>query len=127
MEGMKGMPGMKEEQSKAVMETRQVSGFTLAFSTVPEKPTAGETLLRLKVADPAGYGVTNAQVVFTYTMPMPGMTESKAKATHAKDGIYEAKAMLGMSGTWVVMANVTLPGLPPISEKFQFTVAGGGM
>ncbi len=127
MEGMKGMPGMKSEPGKPMSETRQVSGFSLTFSTVPETPKAGETLLRLKVIDPAGYGATNAQVVFVYTMPMPGMMESKVKATHAKDGVYEAKALLGMGGTWVVTANVTLPDLPPISEKFQFAVAGGGM
>src|SRR3989441_6626418 len=127
MEGMKGMPGMKSEPGKPVSETRQVSGFSLTFSTVPETPKAGETLLRLKVIDPAGSGATNAQVVFVYTMPMPGMMESKVKATHAKDGVYEAKALLGMGGTWVVTANVTLPDLPPISEKFQFAVAGGGM
>ena len=118
---------MKSEPGKPVSETRQVSGFSLTFSTVPETPKAGETLLRLKIIDPAGYGATNAQVVFAYTMPMPGMMESKAKATHAKDGIYEAKAMLGMGGTWVVTANVTLPNLPPISEKFQIAVGGGGM
>src|SRR3989475_2021142 len=127
MEGMKGMPGMKSEPGKPVTETRQVSGFSLTFSTLPETPKAGETLLRLKVIDPAGYGATNAQVVFVYTMPMPGMMESKVKATHAKDGMYEAKAMLGMGGTWVVTANVTLQDLPPISEKFQLAVAGGGM
>src|SRR5881296_339231 len=127
MEGMKGMPGMKSEPGKPVSETRQVSGFSLTFSTVPETPKAGETLLRLKVIDPAGYGATKAQVVFVYTMPMPGMMESTVKATHAKDGVYEAKALLGMGGPWVVTANVTLPNLPPISEKFQLTVAGGGM
>ena len=127
MEGMKGMPGMKSEPGKPLTETRQVSGFSLTFSTVPESPKAGETLLRLKVIDPAGYGATNAQVVFVYTMPMPGMMESKVKATHAKDGVYEAKALLGMGGTWVVTANVTLPNLPPISEKFQITVGGGSM
>src|SRR2546426_4038751 len=96
VEGMKGMPGMKSEPGKPVSETRQVSGFSLTFSTVPETPKAGETLLRLKVIDPAGSGATNAQVVFVYTMPMPGMMESKAKATHTKDGMYEAKALLGM-------------------------------
>ena len=124
---MEGMPGMKSEPGKPVSETRQVSGFSLTLSTVPDKPKAGENMLRLKLADQAGKPVTNAQVVFVYTMPMPGMMESKAKATHTKDGIYEAKALLGMGGTWVVMANVTLPNLPPISEKFQIAVAGGGM
>ena len=124
---MEGMPGMKSEPGKPVSETRQVSGFSLTLSTVPDKPKAGENVLRLKLADQAGKPVTNAQVVFAYTMPMPGMMESKAKATHTKDGIYEAKALLGMGGTWVVTANVTLPNLPPISEKFQITVGVGGM
>ncbi len=127
MEGMKGMPGMGSDVGKPVTETRQVSGFSLTFTTIPEKPKAGETALRLKITDPAGYEVTNAQVVFTYTMPMPGMTESKVKATHIKDGLYEAKAMLGMGGAWVVTANVTLHGLLPVVEKFQVTVTGGGM
>ena len=124
---MEGMPGMKSEPGKPVSETRQVSGFSLTLSTVPDKPKAGENVLRLKLADQAGKPVTNAQVVFAYTMAMPGMMESKAKATHTKDGTYEARALLGMGGTWVVMANVTLPNLPPISEKFQLTVGGGGM
>src|SRR5881296_3791739 len=124
---MEGMPGMKSEPGKPVSETRQVSGFSLTLSTVPDNPKAGENMLRLKLADQAGKPVINAQVVFVYTMPMPGMMESKAKATHTKDGIYEAKALLGMGGTWVVTANVTLPNLPPISEKFQITVGGGGM
>jgi Cu(I)/Ag(I) efflux system membrane fusion protein len=124
---MEGMPGMKSETGKPVSETRQVSGFSLTFGTVPASPKAGETLLRLKITDPAGYAATNAQVVFVYTMPMPGMMESKAKATHTKDGVYEGKALLGMGGTWAITANVTLPNLPPISEKFQITVGGGGM
>ena len=124
---MEGMPGMKSEPGKPVSETRQVSGFSLTLSTVPDKPKAGENVLRLKLADQAGKPVTNAQVVFAYTMPMPGMMESKAKATHTKDGTYESKALLGMGGTWVVTANVTLPNLPPISEKFQIAVGGGGM
>ncbi len=94
---------------------------------MPEIPKAGENILRLKLTDQSGKSVTNAQVVFAYTMPMPGMMESKAKATHTKDGVYEAKALLGMGGTWAITANVTLPNLPPISEKFQITVGGGGM
>ena len=71
--------------------------------------------------------MTNAQVLFVYTMPMPGMTDSKAAAPHIKDGLYEGKVMFGMGGTWVVTVNVTVPGRPPIAEKYQFTVAGGGM
>ena len=79
------------------------------------------------VTDQAGKPVTNAQVFFVYTMPMPGMADSKATARHTKDGIYEGTVRFGMGGTWLVTVNMTVPGRPPIAEKFQFSVAGGGM
>lgn len=135
MEGMQGMKGMEhmpgmEMGSKNEMtgaETRQMDGLTLSLTTVPGKPKAGDVLLRLNVTDQAGKPVTNAQVFFVYTMPMPGMTDSKATARHTKEGLYEGTVRFGMGGTWVVTVNVTIPGRPPIAEKFQFSVAGGGM
>ncbi len=130
MEGMSGMPGMKDMTSApaiVVAETRQVGGVSLSLSTVPEKPKAGEVLLKLKLTDQAGKPVTNGQVLFVYTMPMPGMTDSKAPARHTADGLYEGKVMFGMGGTWVVTVNVTVPGRPPVAEKYQFSVGGGGM
>jgi membrane fusion protein, copper/silver efflux system len=138
MSGMEGMQGMKGMGSMPGMEmgsknemtgagTRQVNGLGLSLSTVPEKPKAGEVLLRLNVTDQAGKPVTNAQVVFVYTMPMPGMSDSKATARHIKDGLYEGTVTFGMGGTWVVTVNLTVPGRPPIAEKFQFSVVGGGM
>ena len=127
MEGMKDMPGMSSSApAKPVSETRKVSGYVLTLSTVPATPKAGETVLRLKLTDPEGKPITNANVLFVYTMPMPGMTDSKVAAIHTKDGVYEGKAMLGMAGTWEVRVTVTTPGRPPITEKFQFAVAGGG-
>jgi Cu(I)/Ag(I) efflux system membrane fusion protein len=147
MEGMKGMesmPGMdpgkggvsappgrageigrKKEATGA--ETRQTNGLTLSLTTAPENPKAGNVLLGLKVMDQAGKPVTSAQVLFVYTMPMPGMTDSKVPAHHTKDGLYEGTVLFGMGGTWVVTVNVTVPGRPPIAEQFQFSVAGGGM
>ncbi len=124
MQGMKGMEGMK---GPSVTETRQVAGLSLTFSTVPEKPKAGDVLLRLNVTDQAGKPVTNAQVLFVYTMPMPGMADSKAPARHTKDGLYEGTVLFGMGGTWVVTVNLTIPGRPPSAETFQFSVGGGGM
>ncbi|HTE87810.1 MAG TPA: efflux RND transporter periplasmic adaptor subunit [Terriglobales bacterium] len=124
---MKDMPGMSSSApAKAVSKTRKVSGYVLTLSTVPATPKAGETVLRLKLADPEGKQVTNANVLFVYTMPMPGMTDSKVTAVHTKDGVYEGKAMLGMAGTWEVRVTVIVPGRPAITEKFQIAVAGGG-
>ena len=124
---MSDMPGMASIPAKVVSEIRKVGGYMLALTTFPEIPKAGEVLLMLKVMDQAGKPVTNAQVMFLYTMPMPGMADSKATASHTKDGVYEGKAMFGMGGTWVVTVKVTIPGKPPITEKFQFMVTGGGM
>jgi Cu(I)/Ag(I) efflux system membrane fusion protein len=124
MEGMKGMEGMKES---SVPEARQAAGLSLMVTTTPEHPKAGDVLLKLKLTDQVGKPVTNAQVLFVYTMPMPGMTDSKVTARHTADGLYEGKVMFGMGGTWVVTVNVTVPGRPPVAEKYQFSVGGGGM
>ncbi|HSL02424.1 MAG TPA: efflux RND transporter periplasmic adaptor subunit [Nitrospiraceae bacterium] len=132
MQGMKGMPmgdmkGMEGMKGPSVPETRQIAGLSLALTTVPEHPKAGDVLLKLKLTDQAGKPVTNAQVVFVYTMPMPGMTDSKATARHTTEGLYEGKVMFGMGGTWVVTVNVMVPERPPVAEKYQFSVGGGGM
>jgi Cu(I)/Ag(I) efflux system membrane fusion protein len=126
---MEDMPGMEmgSKNGMTVAETRQMDGLTLSLTTAPEKPKAGDVLLRLKVTDLAGKSVTNAQVVFVYTMPMPGMADSKATARHTKDGLYEGTVRFGMGGTWLVTVNLTVPGRPPVAEKFQFSVAGRGM
>ena len=144
MKGMENMPGMEpgkggvsappgragEMGSKKEMtgaETRQLNGLTLSLTTAPEHPKAGNVLLKLTLTDQAGKPVTNAQVVFVYTMPMPGMTDTKVAARHTKDGLYEGTVLFGMGGTWMVTVNMTVPGRPPIAEKFQFSVTGGGM
>ena len=129
MKGMENMPGMEmgSKQETTAAGIHQAAGSSLMLKTSPENPKAGNVLLTLMLNDRAGKPVTNAQVVFVYTMPMPGMTDSKVAARHTKDGLYEGTVMFGMGGTWVVTANVTIPGKPAIAEKFQFSVAGGGM
>ena len=127
MKGMSGMPGMTPGSGKAISESRTVAGYVLTLTTLPETPKAGEALLKLKLTDRTGKPVTNAQVLFVYTMPMPGMIDSKAPAHHINDGLYEGTVLFGMAGTWVVTVNVTVPGQPPIVERFRFSVAVGGL
>jgi Cu(I)/Ag(I) efflux system membrane fusion protein len=128
MKDRSGVPGMEPGSGKTVSETRVADGYILNFRTLPETPKAGEALLKLKLTDRTGKPVTNAQVLFVYTMPMPGMTESKALAHHhTKDGLYEGMVLFGMAGTWVVTVNVTVPGQPPIAEQFRFSVAVKGL
>jgi len=127
MKGMENMPGMEMGSQQGGAETRQINGISLALTTAPENPKAGNVLLKLTLTDQTGKPVTNAQVLFVYTMPMPGMIDSKASARHTKDGLYEGAVLFGMGGTWVVTVNVTVPGRPPVAEKYQFSVGGGGM
>ena len=102
-----------------------MNGLTFSLTTAPENLKPGNVLLKLMLTDQAGKPVTNAQVGFIYTMPMPGMMDSKVTARHTKDGLYEGNVLFGMGGTWVVTVNATVPGQPPIAEKFQFSVGGG--
>ncbi len=124
MKGMKDMSGMAMGAAKPDMKVRKVGAYVLTLTTVPEIPKAGETTLRLKLTDASGKPVTDASVVFMYTMPMPGMTDTKAVAIY-KDGAYEGKAMLGMAGIWEVTTQVTISGKASISEKFRVQVGGG--
>src|SRR5207248_1256876 len=122
MEGMKGMKGMEGMEMGGKKETtgastRQSNGLTLSLVTSPENPPPGPVLLKLTLTDKSGKPVTNAQIVFVYTMPMPGMMDSKVTARHTKDGLYEGNVLFGMGGTWVVTVNATVPGQPPIAEK----------
>lgn len=125
MDGMKGMKGMEGKKTPTGPQTKKTGDLTLTLSTEPTPPKDGENLLRLKVVDPSGKPVENAKVVFSYTMPMPGMKAVKAPASF-KNGQYEGKAKFGMAGTWEVTAIVTPSGKPEIQEKFTLE-AGGDM
>jgi len=126
MAGMAGMEGMKmDTPTKVGPMEKKVGDLTLTLSTQPEKTKAGENILRLRITDKSGKPVTDAQVLFQYTMAMPGMVLSKAEAKHSKDGMYETKANLAMAGTWDVTVSVRRPGQKEIQEKFKLTAADG--
>lgn len=120
------MGGMKMDQKPPQgPQTRKVGDLTLTLSTDPTPPRDGENLLRMKVVDSSGKPVENAKVVFSYTMPMPGMKAVKAPA-RLTDARYEAKAKFGMPGTWEVTVLLTLPGKPEAQEKFVMEAVGQG-
>ena len=56
MKGMESMPGMEMGNKKEMTgaETRQMNGLTLSLTTAPEKPKAGNVLLKLTLTDQAG-------------------------------------------------------------------------
>jgi membrane fusion protein, copper/silver efflux system len=127
-EGMAGMPGMegmkKDAPTKVGPMEKKLGDLTLTLSTQPEKTKAGENTLRLKIADKSGKPVTDAQVLFQYTMNMAGMVLSKAEAKHSKDGFYQTKANFGMAGEWDITIIVRRPGQKELQEKFKVVAVG---
>src|SRR3989304_3374210 len=133
---MAGMPGMERMRvggmegmqmtSKAPtgLQEKKVEGITLPFSTTPSPPKVGQNLLRVRLTDSSGEVISNAKVSLSFTMPMPGMTDVSAPTSLSKDGFYEAKANLGMGGTWNVTVRASIPGKPEV--KATFAVSTGG-
>lgn len=127
MGGMEmGAPKAQETKSAAGAKLeKKIGGLILALTTEPASPRIGENQIRAKLTDEGGKLVFTAKVLLTYTMPMPGMMPATIPMALAKDGIYEAKANLGMGGQWDLTVTVQRPGQPEIKETFSVTVGGG--
>ena len=123
MAGMAGHGDMKGTETrpgaKAGPQERKIQDLTLTLLTQPEKPKAGENLVRLKIVDKAGQPVKDAQVAFIFNMTMPGMIPIKGEGKLARDGLYEAKAMLAMAGQWDVTVIIRRSGQKELQEKFS--------
>lgn len=122
MAGMAGHGDMKGMEAQAAAETgpqeKKVQDLTLTLLTQPEKPKAGENVIRLKITDKAGQVVKDAQVSFVFNMTMPGMVPTKGQGKLSKEGFYETKTMLAMAGQWKVTVIIRRPGQKEIQEKF---------
>jgi Cu(I)/Ag(I) efflux system membrane fusion protein len=128
MEGMEGMPGMektKSEKAPSGPQEKKVGDVTIAFSTAPVPPRVGDNRLRVRLTDAQGETIKNAKVSFSFTMPMPGMADVSTKGVLSKEGYYEAKANLGMGGTWHVTVRASIPGNPEIEQMFVVATGGG--
>jgi hypothetical protein len=55
------------------------------------------------------------------SMGMPAMNVS-AKGQVIRDGLYEVKANIPMSGTWQVKVTMSTEGEPPVSRVFEINV-----
>jgi Cu(I)/Ag(I) efflux system membrane fusion protein len=119
MPGMEGMKGMETKAAaRAGPQEKKVQDLTLTLATQPDKPKAGENLIRLKITDKAGLVVKDAQVFFVFNMAMAGMVPSKGEGKLSKDGFYETKANLAMAGQWEVAVTIRRPGQKEVQEKF---------
>ncbi|HME60566.1 MAG TPA: efflux RND transporter periplasmic adaptor subunit [Candidatus Binatia bacterium] len=122
MAGMAGHGDMKGTETPAAVKAgpqeKKVQDLTLTLLTQPDKPKAGENVIRLKITEKAGQLVKDAQVSFVFNMTMPGMVPTKGEGRLSKDGFYETKTMLAMAGQWEVTVIVRRPGQKEIQEKF---------
>ncbi|HLZ33105.1 MAG TPA: FixH family protein [Nitrospira sp.] len=127
--GEMDMGGQASEQTKqmAPVTEKKVGGMTMTLSTEPAAARIGENMIRIKLRDESGKPVTTAKVLLTYTMPMPGMMPSTIPMISGKDGVFEAKANLGMGGQWDLTVTIQRAGRPDIKESFSVIAGGGGM
>jgi len=123
---MGGAPTPGARPMAAPKLEKKVGGLTVTLSTEPAPPRIGDNRIRLKLTDEAGKPVSTAKVLLTYTMPMPGMIPATIPMMLGKDGMYEAKANLGMGGQWDLTTTIQRAGQPDVSAAFSVT-AGGGM
>ena len=127
MKGMKGMAGMEDNDMKGMPgmsmgaadtpSTQTVDEVTLTLETTPAPAKKGENIVRVTIRA-NNTPVTDAAVTVAYTMAMPGMEVETVKASHTKDGVYEATVDLAMKGAWRIDATVTRPNAKPVTATF---------
>lgn len=87
----------------------------IQFRTLPDPPKSGEDIFEVRLKDPAGRPVTDAEVaVLFYMAPMPSMNmpamRSETKLGHIENGIYRAPGTVLMAGRWDVIVTVSRGG-----------------
>ena len=82
-------------------------------------PVAGENNLEIAITDASGKAVTDAKIVFNYSMPaMAGMPAANYKAdAELKGTVYKAKVNYSMSGSWNNEIRITRGG-KTVSARF---------
>jgi Cu(I)/Ag(I) efflux system membrane fusion protein len=111
MEGGMGAAGAGPQEKTA-------GDLRLRLRTQPDPAKVGDNRLRIEVKDTRGQPITNATLSLEYTMDMPGMMIDKAQASHAGEGIYEAKLRFAMAGPWGVTVSIQRPGQAEVRERF---------
>ncbi|MGH7822661.1 MAG: efflux RND transporter periplasmic adaptor subunit [Candidatus Binatia bacterium] len=111
---------------RAAPEPKEKRLGDLLVAVFPAQATAnvGEGAIRVRVRDAAGKPATGAEVRFTYTMDMPGMTIEESKAHAVGEGLYEGRVNFTMGGPWGIVVEVRAPGKAPARGKFTVRVAG---
>jgi RND family efflux transporter MFP subunit len=95
----------------------------ISFQSDPDPPRSGENTLEVRVLDPTGQPVTDADVTVIFFMaPMPTMNmpamQSDAALSHQGAGVYQGEGEVMMAGRWDVTVQVSRAGQPLDSHVF---------
>ncbi len=107
------MAGPKSEKTKV---EKRVGDLMVAFATIPQKPTTGENVLRVKLTAASGETIRDAVVSFNVTMAMPGMTVTEEQGVLTRD-FYQANANFGMAGQWHITVKIKRVGEAELHES----------
>ncbi|WP_455243871.1 efflux RND transporter periplasmic adaptor subunit [Petrachloros mirabilis] len=123
------MGGTMSEQTEQVapMTGKKVGGITMMLSTEPTVPRVGENVIRVNLKEESRRPASASKVLLTYTMPMPGMVPATIPMALQKDGVYQAKANLGMAGQWDLTVTIQRPGQQELKETFSVIAGGAAM
>ena len=113
-----------ESERAAAPDEKRVGEFMVAVFPAKGQATATSTPIHVRVHDASGKPVTGAQVRFSYTMDMPGMSIEQAAAKELGEGLYEGMAGFTMAGPWGLVVEIAAPGKSPARAKFTIRVAG---
>lgn len=128
--GMTGLFGgskefIRESPTSQPSQPTPAANYQIAFRPEPDPPKgAAPATFHVRVSDPAGQPVTDAQVRVTLVMPaMPsmGMAEMRASAGLTwKGGEYAGTTTVPMAGPWNVTVEVSRGGQPLATYRTRF-------
>jgi len=100
-------------------QTTATSGaLTMSLLMTPDPPTPmRETQAQLTLSDSRGQPVSATNVNMDLTMPGMAMPANRPQVVAAGDGVYRAKTIFSMAGTWKIEVTIAQAGA---TETFAF-------
>jgi hypothetical protein len=98
---------------------KKAGDYNVLIKIDKNPPIAGENNLEIAITDASGKAVTDAKVLFNYSMPaMAGMPAANYKVdAELKGTVYKAKVSYSMSGSWNNEVRITQGG-KTVSARF---------
>jgi hypothetical protein len=99
--------------------TKKAGDYNVLIKIDKNPPIAGENNITIAITDKSGKAITDAKVVFNYSMPaMAGMPAMSYKVdADLKETQYKAKVNYSMSGSWNNEVRITQGG-KTVSARF---------